>query len=241
LPIEGRELKGVHFAMEFLTKNTQGLLELKDITAFETAAKGKDAVVIGGGDTGTDCVGTSIRHGCKSVSQLEIMPRPPDERADDNPWPEWPKVYKMDYGQEEAHELFGADPRHYLTATKKFIGDEDGNLKSLLIHEIEWKQENGRFSPAEVPGSEREIPAQVAFLAMGFLGPEDLIAEELGLERDSRSNIQAEYGKFATNIDGVFSAGDMRRGQSLVVWAINEGRAVARECDQFLMGETSLP
>ncbi len=241
LPVEGRELNGVHFAMEFLTKNTQGLLELKDITAFETAAKGKDAVVIGGGDTGTDCVGTSIRHGCRSVTQLEIMPRPPEERAADNPWPEWPKVYKMDYGQEEAKEIFGSDPRHYLTATKKFIGDADGNLKSLLIHEIEWKQENGRFTPAEVPGSEREIPAQVAFLAMGFLGPEDAIADELSLGRDSRSNIQAEYGKFTTNLEGVFSAGDMRRGQSLVVWAINEGRAVARECDRFLMGETSLP
>jgi len=241
LPVEGRELKGVHFAMEFLTKNTQGLLELKDITAFETAAKGKDAVVIGGGDTGTDCVGTSLRHGCKSVTQLEIMPRPPEERASDNPWPEWPKVYKMDYGQEEAKELFGADPRHYLTATKKFIGDENGNLKGILIHDIEWKQENGRFSPVEVPGSAREIPAQVAFLAMGFVGPEDVIAEELGLGRDNRSNIQAEYGRFLTNMDGVFAAGDMRRGQSLVVWAINEGRAVARECDRYLMGETSLP
>jgi glutamate synthase (NADPH/NADH) small chain len=147
----------------------------------------------------------------------------------------------MDYGQEEAKELFGVDPRHYLTATKKFIGDENGNLKSILIHDIEWKQENGRFSPVEVPGSAREIPAQVAFLAMGFVGPEDVIAEELGLGRDNRSNIQAEYGRFLTNMDGVFAAGDMRRGQSLVVWAINEGRAVARECDRYLMGETSLP
>ena len=241
LPVEGRELKGVHFAMEFLTRNTQGLLELKDVTSFETAAKQKDVVVIGGGDTGTDCVGTSVRHGCRSVTQLEIMPRPPDERADDNPWPEWPKVYKMDYGQEEAKEVFGSDPREYLTATKKFIGDEEGNLKSIVIHEIEWKQENGRFVPAEVSGSEREIPAQVAFLAMGFLGPEDAIAEELGLDRDSRSNISADYGKFTTNLEGVFAAGDMRRGQSLVVWAINEGRAAARECDRFLMGETSLP
>jgi glutamate synthase (NADPH/NADH) small chain len=241
LPIEGRELKGVHFAMEFLTTNTQGLLELKDVTSFETAAKNKDVVVIGGGDTGTDCVGTSVRHGCKTVTQLEIMPRPPEERAPDNPWPEWPKVYKMDYGQEEAKEVFGRDPRHYLTATKKFLGDEEGNLRAIVIHDIEWKQDNGRFSPVEVPGSVREIPAQVAFLAMGFLGPEDLIAEELGLERDARSNVQAEYGKFSTNIPGVYSAGDMRRGQSLVVWAINEGRAVARECDEFLMGETSLP
>ena len=241
LPVEGRELDGVHFAMEFLTTNTQGLLELKDVTRFETAAKNKDVVVIGGGDTGTDCVGTSVRHGCNTVTQLEIMPRPPDERAPDNPWPEWPKVYKMDYGQEEAKEVFGRDPRHYLTATKKFIGDDAGNLRAIQIHDIEWKQENGRFSPIEVPGSVREIPAQVAFLAMGFLGPEDLIAEELGLDRDTRSNVQAEYGKFSTNMSGVFAAGDMRRGQSLVVWAINEGRAVARECDEFLMGETSLP
>jgi len=241
LPIEGRDLKGVHFAMEFLTINTQGLLELKDVTAFETAAKGRDVVVIGGGDTGTDCVGTSVRHGCKSVTQLEIMPRPPEERAADNPWPEWPKVYKMDYGQEEAKEVFGQDPREYLTMTKKFLGDDQGNLRALIICDIEWKEEGGRYSPVEVSESEREIPAQVAFLAMGFLGPEDTIAEELGLERDSRSNIQAEYGKFSTNIDGVFAAGDMRRGQSLVVWAINEGRAAARECDLYLMGETSLP
>jgi len=241
LPIEGRDLNGVHFAMEFLTINTQGLLELKDVSSFETAAKNKDVVVIGGGDTGTDCVGTSVRHGCRSVTQLEIMPRPPEERAPDNPWPEWPKVYKLDYGQEEAKEVFGQDPREYLTMTKRFLGDENGNLKGLVICDIEWKEDNGRYSPVEVQGSEREIPAQAAFLAMGFLGPEDTIGDELGLDRDSRSNVQAEYGRFSTNIDGVFAAGDMRRGQSLVVWAINEGRAAARECDRYLMGETSLP
>ena len=241
LPIEGRDLKGVHFAMEFLTINTQGLLELKDVTAFETAAKNKHVVVIGGGDTGTDCVGTSVRHGCSSVTQLEIMPRPPEERAADNPWPEWPKVYKLDYGQEEAKEVFGEDPRKYLTMTKRFIGDDAGNLKSIEICDIEWQEKDGRYSPVEVEDSQREIQAQSAFLAMGFLGPEDTIAEELGLERDSRSNIQAEYGRFSTNVEGVFAAGDVRRGQSLVVWAINEGRAAARECDRFLMGETSLP
>ena len=241
LPIEGRDLKGVHFAMEFLTINTQGLLELKDVTAFETATKNKHVVVIGGGDTGTDCVGTSVRHGCSSVTQLEIMPRPPEERAADNPWPEWPKVYKLDYGQEEAKEVFGEDPRKYLTMTKRFIGDDAGNLKSIEICDIEWQEKDGRYSPVEVEDSQREIQAQSAFLAMGFLGPEDTIAEELGLERDSRSNIQAEYGRFSTNIEGVFAAGDVRRGQSLVVWAINEGRAAARECDRFLMGETSLP
>ena len=241
LPVDGRELKGVHFAMELLTRNTQGLLEAKDVTAFEIAAKGKDVVVIGGGDTGTDCVGTSLRHGCNSITQLEIMPKPPAERAASNPWPEWPKVYWLDYGQEEAKELNGEDPRKYLTGTKKFIGDENGNIKSLIIHDIEWKEKDGRYTPAEVHGSEREIPCQLALLAMGFLGPEDTIAEELGLDRDARSNVQAEYGRFATNIDGVFTAGDMRRGQSLVVWAINEGRAAARECDRYLMGTTKLP
>jgi len=241
LPIDGRELNGVHFAMELLTRNTQGLLEAKDVTSFDIAAKGKDVVVIGGGDTGTDCVGTSLRHVCKSITQLEIMPKPPLERASSNPWPEWPKVYELDYGQEEAREIFGSDPRKYLTSTKRFIGDKNGNLEALAINEIEWKEENGQYIPQEVPGSEREIPAQLALLAMGFLGPEDSIAEELSLVRDARSNIQAEYGKFATSVEGVFSAGDMRRGQSLVVWAINEGRAAARECDRYLMGVTKLP
>ncbi len=241
LPIDGRELKGVHFAMELLTRNTQGLLEARDVTSFDIAAKGKDVVVIGGGDTGTDCVGTSLRHVCKSITQLEIMPKPPLERAASNPWPEWPKVYELDYGQEEAREIFGSDPRKYLTSTKRFIGDENGNLQALAINEIEWKEENGQYRPQEVPGSEREIPAQLALLAMGFLGPEDSIAEELSLVRDARSNIQAEYGKFTTSVEGVFSAGDMRRGQSLVVWAINEGRAAARECDRYLLGVTKLP
>lgn len=241
LPVEGRDLNGVHFAMELLTRNTQGLLEAKDVTSFDIAAKGKNVVVIGGGDTGTDCVGTSLRHGCQSVTQLEIMPKPPAERAASNPWPEWPKIYWLDYGQEEAKEIQGEDPRKYLTGTKKFIDDGNGNLKGLVIYDIEWKEDNGRFTPTEVPGSEREIPCELALLAMGFLGPEDTIAEELGLDRDQRSNVQAEYGKFATNIEGVFSAGDMRRGQSLVVWAINEGRAAARECDRYLMGTTKLP
>jgi len=241
LPVEGRNLKGVHFAMELLTRNTQGLLEAKDVTSFDIAAKGKNVVVIGGGDTGTDCVGTSLRHGCNNVTQLEIMPKPPAERAASNPWPEWPKVYWMDYGQEEAKEIQGEDPRQYLTGTKKFLDDGNGNLKGLIIYDIEWKEENGRFTPTEVPGSEREIPCELALLAMGFLGPEDTIAEELGLERDARSNVQAEFGKFATSVEGVFSAGDMRRGQSLVVWAINEGRAAARECDRYLMGATKLP
>ena len=241
LPVDGRNFRGVHFAMELLTRNTQGLLEAKDVTSFDIAAKGKDVVVIGGGDTGTDCVGTSMRHGCRSITQLEIMPKPPQERAGDNPWPEWPKVYHLDYGQEEAKETFGKDPRRYLTGTKKFIDDGNGALQGLVIHDIEWQEEGGRYIPREVPGTDREIPAQLALLAMGFLGPEDTIARELALQRDSRTNVKAEFGKFATSVDGVFSAGDMRRGQSLVVWAINEGRAAARECDRYLMGTTKLP
>lgn len=243
LPIEGRELNNVHFAMEFLGPNTKELWDLKEGKSeqFSELAKNKHVVIIGGGDTGTDCVGTSLRHGCKSVTQLEIMPKPPLERAPSNPWPEWPKVYKMDYGQEEAAAIQGDDPRQYLISSSRFVGDENGNVKAIHVHNIEWVNENGRFIPKKVEGSERVIDADFVLLAMGFLGPEATISEELGLELDPRSNVKAEYGKFATNVDNVFAAGDMRRGQSLIVWAINEGRAVARECDKFLMGTTRLP
>lgn len=243
LPIEGRELKNIHFAMEFLGPNTKELWDIKEGKSrqFSELAKGKNVVIIGGGDTGTDCVGTSLRHGCKSVTQLEIMPKPPFERAPDNPWPEWPKVYKMDYGQEEAAAVQGEDPRQYLISSSKFVGDENGNVKAIHVHNIEWANENGRFIPRKVEGSERIIDADLVLLAMGFLGPEATIAEELGIELDARSNVKAEYGTFATSVDKVFAAGDMRRGQSLIVWAINEGRAVARECDRFLMGSTKLP
>ena len=243
LPIEGRELKNIHYAMEFLGPNTKELWDVKEGKSkqFSELAKGKNVVIIGGGDTGTDCVGTSLRHGCKSVTQLEIMPKPPLERAPNNPWPEWPKVYKMDYGQEEAAAVQGEDPRQYLVSSSRFVGDENGNVKAIHIHNIEWVSENGRYIPKKVEGSERVIDADLVLLAMGFLGPEATIAEELGLELDGRSNVKAEYGKFATSVDKVFAAGDMRRGQSLIVWAINEGRAVARECDRFLMGSTKLP
>jgi glutamate synthase (NADPH) small chain len=239
LPIEGRQLKGVHFAMELLTANTKAVL------AGQTApihAKGKDVIVIGGGDTGTDCVGTSIRHGCKSVTQIEILPKPPLERQPDNPWPEWPKTLKVDYGQEEAAAKFGADPRTYLTTVKKFIGDENGAVKELVTVEIKWgKNDKGQFVPQEVPGTEKTRPAQLVLLAMGFLGPEQALLKDLKLETDARSNIKAEHEKHTTSIKGVFAAGDCRRGQSLVVWAINEGRAAARECDRYLMGSTDLP
>jgi glutamate synthase (NADPH/NADH) small chain len=239
LPIEGRPLKGIHFAMEFLHGNTKALL---DKSAPPISAEGKDVIIIGGGDTGTDCVGTSMRHGCKSLIQVEILPRPPETRAQDNPWPEWPKVYKMDYGQEEAAARFGSDPRVYLTTAKKFISDAEGNVAGVHLVEIRWeKNEKGQFIPIDVPGTDRVVPAQLVLLAMGFLGPEQPLLEALGVERDPRSNIKAEHGKYHTTIPKVFAAGDCRRGQSLVVWAFNEGRGAARECDRFLMGSTELP
>jgi glutamate synthase (NADPH/NADH) small chain len=241
LPIQGRELKGIHFAMEFLTANTKAILDGERNGDFISAA-GKDVVIIGGGDTGTDCVGTSIRHGCHSLVQLEIMPKPPLERAANNPWPEWPKVYKMDYGQEEAADVFGDDPRVYTTTATQFEGDETGQVKAVHTVQVEWtKNDKGQFIPQHVPGTEQVLPAQLVLLAMGFLGPEQPLLDALGLERDTRSNVKAEYGKYATSIPGVFAAGDCRRGQSLVVWAFNEGRGAARECDLYLMGSTDLP
>ncbi len=241
LPIEGRNLKGVHFAMEFLYANTKSFLDGHHNGSF-ISAEGKNVIVIGGGDTGTDCVGTAMRHRCKSLIQLEILPKPPNERASDNPWPEWPKVYKLDYGQEEAAAMFGADPREYLVTAKKFIGDSNEHVKEIQIVNIEWqKNEKGRFIPKEMPGSEKNLPADLVLLAMGFLGPEDTVLDQLGVERDERSNAKAEYGKYATSAKGIFAAGDMRRGQSLIVWAINEGRDAARAIDLYLMGSSDLP
>ncbi len=240
LSIEGRNLKGIHFAMDFLRLNTKSLLDGHRNGNY-ISAEGKDVIVIGGGDTGTDCVGTSLRHGCRSLLQLEILPKPPDDRAPDNPWPQWPKVYKLDYGQEEAAALFGRDPREYLVQTKRFVGDAHGHVKELHTVRIEWARVDGRFIPQEIPGTEQVFPAQLVLLAMGFVGPENQLLDQLEVEKDTRTNVKAEYGRFATSVSGVFAAGDMRRGQSLVVWAINEGRGAARECDRFLMGETLLP
>jgi glutamate synthase (NADPH/NADH) small chain len=241
LPIEGRNLKGIHFAMDFLTANTKAILDAHKNGDFIDAT-GKDVVVIGGGDTGTDCVGTSIRHGCKSLVQVEILPKPPLERAKDNPWPEWPKTYKLDYGQEEAAAKFGADPRVYLTTATKFDGDAHGHVKAVHTVQVEWrKNDKGQFIPKNVPGTEKVLPAQLVLLAMGFLGPEQPLLEALNIERDARSNAKADFEKYKTNIPKVFAAGDCRRGQSLVVWAFNEGRGAARECDRFLMGATDLP
>ena len=241
LPIEGRSLGGIHFAMDFLTANTKSVLDPTQ-NVHEINAEGLDVVIIGGGDTGTDCVGTSIRHECRSLVQVEILPKPPMERAKDNPWPEWPKVYKMDYGQEEAAAKFGADPRVYLTTATKFEGDEHGQVKAVHTVQVEWsRNDQGQFIPKNVPGTERVIPAQLVLLAMGFLGPEQPLLDALGVERDPRSNVKAEHEKYQTSVPGVFAAGDCRRGQSLVVWAFNEGRGAARECDRFLIGSTDLP
>ena len=241
LPVPGRELDGVHFAMEYLTASTRALLDGGPDQS-PLHARGKDVVVIGGGDTGTDCVGTALRQGCKSLLQIEIMPRPPLERAADNPWPEWPKVYKLDYGQEEAAAKFGADPRVYLTTVKQFVGSPEGGLEAIVTVQVKWERnERGQFTPVEVPGTEQTRPVQLALLAMGFLGPERSLLKELGVECDGRGNVLAEHGAYSTNLPGVFAAGDCRRGQSLVVWAINEGRGAARECDRYLMGRTDLP
>lgn len=242
LPIEGRELKGIHFAMEFLRANTKSLLDSNLEDGKYISAEGKDVIVLGGGDTGTDCVATAMRHGCKNLVQFEILPKPPTERAPDNPWPQWAKVYRLDYGQEEAAAVFGRDPRKYRVLTKRFVGDGKGYVKELHTIRVEWqKGDNGRPILKEIQGTEKVWSAQLVLLALGFLGPEDTILDQLSVERDERSNAKAEHGKFATNVKGVFAAGDMRRGQSLVVWAINEGREAARECDRYLMGSTSLP
>ena len=241
LDVDGRSLKGVHFAMEYLTESTKALL---DGGAAKAAihARDRDVIVLGGGDTGTDCVGTAMRQGCRSLTQFEILTRPPDERADDNPWPEWPKVYRLDYAQEEAAAKFGADPRVYATTVKELRGDASGHLESIITVQVKWERTpEGRHVPVEQPGSEQTRPAQLVLLAMGFLGPEASLLEELGVHRDARSNVAAKHGKYATNVPGVFAAGDCRRGQSLIVWAINEGRGAARECDRYLMGTTDLP
>jgi glutamate synthase (NADPH) small chain len=241
LAVENRKLRGVHFAMDYLTASTKSLLNGGPEHSL-ILARGKHVVVVGGGDTGTDCVATAMRQGCKSLTQIEIMPQPPMERAADNPWPEWPKVYKLDYGQEEAAAKFGSDPRVYVTTVKRLNGDAEGGVRSLSTVNVGWQRDaGGRLMPTEVPGSEREIPADLVLLALGFTGPEQPLLAELGIRTDSRSNIEAEHGVFATSVKGVFAAGDCRRGQSLVVWAINEGRGAARECDRYLMGSTELP
>lgn len=238
LSAEGRELSGIHFAMDFLRSSTKALLDGNEPAL---SAAGKNVVVIGGGDTGTDCVATSLRQGCRSVIQLEIMPKPPAERMPDNPWPEWPRTFKVDYGQEEAASVQGEDPRKYSMMTKKFLADDAGALKAVEVSQVEWIKADGRFVPQPVAGTEQIIPAELVLLAMGFIGPEENLLQQLQVARDERSSIRATEKAFLTSRERIFAAGDARRGQSLVVWAIYEGRSAARECDRMLMGGTSLP
>lgn len=238
LPIEGRDLSGIHFAMEFLHANTKSLLDSNLQDGKYISAEGKKVVVIGGGDTGTDCIGTSIRHGCTSVVNLELLPQPPNSRAPGNPWPQWPRIFRVDYGHEEAATKFGKDPRSYEVLTKRFVGDENGKVKGLELVHVQWEKDaSGKFQFKEVEGSQEYIEADLVLLAMGFLGPEANVADKLGVEKDNRSNFKADYGRFSTNVEGVFAAGDCRRGQSLVVWAISEGRQAASQVDRYLMGE----
>ncbi len=242
LPIANRDANGVHFAMEFLTANTKQSVHGDSLGDEFISAEGKDVIVIGGGDTGTDCIATSIRHGCRSLVNFELLPKPPGDRAEDNPWPEWPRIFRVDYGHEEAESMFGRDPREYQILSKEFLKGSDGNLTGIKTVQVAWtKKDDGGWSMSEVEGSEKVWPAQLILLAMGFLGPEQYVPESFDLEVDPRSNFQAIHGAFATNIDGVFAAGDCRRGQSLVVWAINEGRGAARAIDMYLEGTSNLP
>ena len=237
ISVDGREAKGVHFAVDFLKSTTKALLDngLRDGTFI--SAKGKDVVVIGGGDTGNDCIGTCVRHGAKSVVQLEMMPKLPDERTEDNPWPEWPKVSKTDYGQEEAAAVYGSDPRVYQTTVKEFLTDESGSLRGAVLIKLE-RGKNGRMTP--VKGSEHEVKAQLALIAAGFLGAESYVAKAFGVDTDNRSNVAAQPNSHRTNIARVYTAGDMHIGQSLVVRAIREGVDCAREVDADLMGYSNL-
>lgn len=240
--VPGRELNGIYFAVDFLTRTTKSLLDSNFEDGKFVPVKDKNVIVIGGGDTGNDCVGTSVRLGAKNVIQLEMMPKAPEQRLPSNPWPEWPKVLKTDYGQEEAIAVYGQDPRIFQTTVKEFISDENGNVVRAKCVKLESRknEETGRFYMAEVEGSEFELEADVVLIAAGFLGCQDYVADAFGVERNERTNVKTEAGKYATNVENVFVAGDMHRGQSLVVWAIREGREAARAVDEHLMGYSNL-
>lgn len=250
LNAEGRDAKGIYFAVDFLKEVSKKLMDYdydvdKLVEAKDFSFKhlhGKHVIVVGGGDTGNDCVGTSIRLGAKSVTQLEMMPKPSETRLDSNPWPEWPKVLKTDYGQEEAIEVFGNDPRIYKTTIKEFNKDSKGHLKSVTVVSLESKKDpkTGRMSMVPVKGSEKDIKADLVLIAAGFLGSEGYIRDTFAVECNERTNVKTNEGSYETTVDRVFTAGDMRRGQSLVVWAIAEGRSVARAVDESLMGYSNL-
>ena len=263
LAVPGRELEGIHFAMEYLTANTKALLNGSPGEDY-IDAKGKNVIVIGGGDTGADCIGTALRQGCRGLLNFELLDQPPADRAEDNPWPVWPKILRTDYAHEEAITRDGADPRSYAMLTERFepgkrsdaeqgkrsdaepdaepnAAPANGRVGNLTAGRIRWSFDSGRPEIQKIAGSEQTFDADLVLLAMGFLGPEAYLAEALGIERDARSNYLAAHGSFETSEAGVFAAGDCRRGQSLVVWAINEGRGAARAIDLYLRGTSSLP
>jgi NADPH-dependent glutamate synthase beta subunit-like oxidoreductase len=241
----GRDLQGIHLAMDFLTRNTKSLLDSQLENGHYISAKDLDVIVIGGGDTGADCIGTSLRHGCRSVVNFELLDQPPESRASNNPWPEWPRIYRVDYSHAESKAKFGNDPREYNIMTKEFVNDAAGRVKGIKTVVVDWSKPGEKTPFTEVPGSEKIWPANLVLLATGFVGPELALGESLGVAsqrpRGNWETFQADHGKFATNIPKVFAAGDCRRGQSLVVWAINEGRGAARAIDAFLMGTSTLP
>lgn len=242
IKVEGREAEGIYFAVDFLKSTTKALLDNGLEEGSYISAKDKNVIVIGGGDTGNDCVGTCVRHGAKSILQLEMMPKLPDERAENNPWPQWPRVCKTDYGQEEAAEVFGTDPRIYQTTVKKFIKDDKGNLKRVVLVNLNFEKDEktGRMNMKQVEGSEYEVEAELVLIAAGFLGSENYVTEVFGVEVDDRTNVIGENGSHKTNVENVFTAGDMHSGQSLVVRAIRDGRDCAREVDESLMGYSNL-
>ena len=242
IQVPGRESEGIFFAVDFLGKVTKTLLD-SDFTEIPAAyARDKHVIVIGGGDTGNDCVGTSIRLGAASVTQLEMMPCPPAERTPSNPWPQWPRVLKTDYGQEEAIAVFGADPRVYQTTVKEFIADKKGHVKEAVLVKLQSvkDEKTGRMSMVPVEGSEETVPADLVLIAAGFLGSQKYVTDAFGVAVNGRSNVDTAPDTYASSVPGVFTAGDMHRGQSLVVWAIHEGREAARAVDESLMGYTYL-
>ena len=238
----GRDAEGIYFAVDFLSRNTKSLLDSDFKDGNYVSAKGKNVIIIGGGDTGNDCVGTCMRHGCKSVTQIEMMPKAPDKRAANNPWPEWPKICKTDYGQEEAIAVFGHDPRIYESTVKEFIKDKNGRLKAVKIVKLAWEKDpqTGRMNSKEVAGSEKIMDCELVLIAAGFLGAQKYVTDAFKVELTPRTNVKTEQDSFKTNVKNVFAAGDMHTGQSLVVKAIRQGRECAREVDESLMGYSNL-